>query len=236
MKNDKKILFISKLFKDRASYFGYYFEYLQKIDVENKKILHLGCGWDKRNIKDRIKNARIYSLDIDFKALKKNVNSFKVCGDAHCSPFKNESFDSIICEDFIEHVEFPDLLLSQISLLLKEKGEFIFTTPGGWSYVSIVSKLTPLRFHRWYNKIRGVDLNDIYPAFYRFNSKYRIKKESGKYGFSVEKIEIITGYPSYFNFSKTLTLIFGLFHYFISKIKFLNNIFGINIFCVLKKR
>lgn len=236
MGKNKKVNFISNLLKDQRPYFDIYFEYLEKIDNKSTRILHLGCGWDKRNIKDKIKFAGLYSMDIDSGAVIKNRNCLKVCGDGHHLPFKDESFDYIICEDFIEHIEFPEKLLKELHFVLKKNGEFVFVTPGGWSYIAIVSKLTPLGFHKWYNRKRGVDVNDIYPTFYRFNSKFKIKRKSLKHGFDINIILFITGYPSYFNFSKVLTIIFGYYHYLISKVKLLNNIFGINIFCVLKKK
>lgn len=236
MKKDRKVNFINNLFKGQRSYFDLYFEYLKKIDTKSTKILHLGCGWDKRNIKDKIKFSKLYSMDIDSEAVRKNRNDFKVCGDGHYLPFLQGSFDYVICEDFIEHIEFPEELLKELRFNLKKNGEFIFVTPGGWSYIAIISKLTPLGFHKWYNSLRGVDANDIYPAYYRFNSKFKIKRESLKYGFDIKSIVFITGYPSYFNFSKVLTIIFGYCHYLMSKVNLLNNIFGINIFCVLNKK
>jgi len=235
MKNSKRVKFVENLFGENRSYFKVYFKYLKTIDQKGKRILHLGSGWDKRNIGEKFKHAKLVSLDMDFNALRRNRNSVLVCGNAHTLPFLNEAFDYIICEDFVEHLEFPKLLLSELGSVLKKNGEFIFTTPGGWSYIAIVSKMTPLKLHKWYNRFRNVDTNDIYPAFYRFNSGWRIKKVSRKFGFSIKRLDFVTGYPSYFNFSKILSVIFGIFHYFISRIEFLNRTIGINIFCVLKK-
>ena len=236
MDKNKRIGFIDAFFKNQDSYFDCYFNYLKKIDLKGNKILHLGSGWDKRNVKELFLNAEIFSLDIDYIALNRNKNSLKVCGDAHSTPFLSGVFDHVICEEFIEHVEFPDRLLPELLRILKNGGEFIFTTPGGWSYISVISKLTPLGFHKWYNRIRGVDINDVYPAFYRFNSGFTIKRRSIKNGFEVKEIKYITGYPSYFNFSKILTTIFGIFHFIVSKINFLNNLIGVNIFCVINKK
>jgi len=231
-----KISFVENLFKDQFSYFSLYFNYLKSINHKGNKILHLGCGWDKRDIRIRLSNVDLVSIDIDFKAIDRNLNTLKVCGDAHSFPFLEETFDYIICEDFIEHVEFPQRLFSQLSIVLKKKGEFIFTTPGGLSYIAIISRLTPISFHKRYNRIRGVESVDVYPTFYRLNSRRKITRLSGQYGFEIKKIIFVTGYPSYFGYSKILTVLFGFIHYFLSKIKFINNIFGINIFCVIKLR
>lgn len=235
MKKNKSVKFIQDLFKTHRSHFDLYFDYLKQIDKDGVKILHLGCGWDKRKIESRINKGSLYSLDKDLSSIRKNINLLKVCGDAACIPFKKRSFDYIICEDFIEHDSDPAKLLNEAGYILKDHGEFIFVTPNGFSYISIISRLTPLGFHKWFNKIRSVDEGDIYPAYYRFNSRRKIEKVLTGSEFKIEKIEFITGYPSYFNFSRILTVIFGYCHYFISKVKFLNNTIGINIFCVLTK-
>ncbi len=117
-----KISFVENLFKDQFSYFSLYFNYLKSINHKGNKILHLGCGWDKRDIRIRLSNVDLVSIDIDFKAIDRNLNTLKVCGDAHSFPFLEETFDYIICEDFIEHVEFPQRLFSQLSIVLKKRG------------------------------------------------------------------------------------------------------------------
>ena len=236
MKKNKNVHFIQGLFKENRSHFDLYFEYLKQIDKDGAKILHLGSGWDKRKIMDRIIKASLYSLDMDMSAIRKNTNLLKICGDAACIPFKKCSFDYIVCEDFVEHIGDPFALLEEIKYILKDNGKFIFVTPNGYSYISVISRLTPLGFHKWFNKIRGVDESDIYPSYYRFNTKRKIEKVLAESKFEMEEIEFVTGYPSYFNFSRILTIIFGYCHYLISQVKIFNNTIGINIFCVLKKK
>lgn len=232
----KSVRFISSLFKGNSGYFEIYFKYINTIDRKGVLILHLGSGWDKRDVTETIRSAEIISIDRDLKSIKKNRNDLKICGDGHSLPLLEGSFDYVICEDLMEHIEYPEKLLKELNYILKDNGEVIFITPGGWSYISIVSKLTPLKFHKWYNnRLRGVDVNDIHPAYYRFNSVRAINRLSDSQGFKIKNIRFITGYPSYFNFSKILTIIFGLVHYLILKIGFLNKMIGINIFCVIKK-
>lgn len=44
-------------------------------------------------------------------------------------PFEDNSFDTIIAGDVIEHVENPSYLLREINRVLKEKGIFLLSTP-----------------------------------------------------------------------------------------------------------
>lgn len=218
------------------SYFEYYFNYMKEIDVRGKNILHLGSGWDKRSLNSLIKKARIFSIDIDFKAIQKNGGKFRVNGNGEIMPFLKNAFDYVISEDFLEHVRSPERLLDELNRVLTKRGEIVFTTPGGWSYIAIISRITPLGFHKWINKLRGVDTDDIYPTYYRFNSIFSIKSKGKRFGFSVKMFKMITGEPSYFSFSKILRSLFLVYHKFLAKIDILNKFFGINIFCVLKKK
>ncbi len=224
-----------KLFKNQKGYFDYYFNYLKKIDKKKNKILHIGSGWDKRKINEKIKNAKIFSLDIDFEATKKNNNILKINANAEKMPFKARTFDFIICEELMEHVKYPDKLLNEVFYILKEKGEFIVVTPNGWSYIAILSKLTPLWFHKYYNKLRGIEITDVYKTYYKFNSIYRIKKYSEKFNYTLKELKIVTGTASYFSFIKPIYYFVSFLHFILSKVGFLNRLFGINFFLCLKK-
>ena len=48
MDKNKKVEFIQNKFKSHKSHFDIYFDYLKSIDKDGVRILHLGCGWDKR--------------------------------------------------------------------------------------------------------------------------------------------------------------------------------------------
>ncbi len=44
-------------------------------------------------------------------------------------PFRAESFDLVICSDYLEHLENDDLCLEEIARVLKPEGQAIFVTP-----------------------------------------------------------------------------------------------------------
>ena len=52
--------------------------------------------------------------------------------DAARLPFKNQSFDRIICSEVLEHVPDPDLVLAEIERILKPGGLFIASVPRYW--------------------------------------------------------------------------------------------------------
>jgi len=70
-------------------------------------------------VRQGIKNARsIKPSNIDF-----------VVGDAENLPFKQNSFDTIICSEVIEHVPQPNILLIEANRVLSNNGFMILTAP-----------------------------------------------------------------------------------------------------------
>ncbi|ATU08089.1 class I SAM-dependent methyltransferase [Methanohalophilus portucalensis] len=64
-----------------------------------------------------------YSYDLTY---SKNVS---VIGDAHKLPFKNDSFDYIICNAVLEHVREPSIILSEIYRCVKSNGFVFISVP-----------------------------------------------------------------------------------------------------------
>ena len=49
--------------------------------------------------------------------------------DAHLSPFRNASFDNVICSEVLEHLHTPSDAISEVSRVLRSGGLFILTVP-----------------------------------------------------------------------------------------------------------
>lgn len=57
-----------------------------------------------------------------------NGNCRYVAGDAFALPYEDESFDSVMLLDFLEHVERPDLAIKEAARVLKPGGLMLFYT------------------------------------------------------------------------------------------------------------
>ena len=68
--------------------------------------------------------------------------------DAARLPFKNQSFDRIICSEVLEHVPDPDLVLAEIERILKPGGLFISKTvcnlPLKWRIMKLILPLVQM--------------------------------------------------------------------------------------------
>jgi hypothetical protein len=60
-----------------------------------------------------------------------------------------------------------------------------------------IARLTPTRFHRFYNRLRGRKSTDTFPTQYRANSAQAVRRLAGGTGFAVESVRRIEGRPEY---------------------------------------
>jgi len=74
----------------------------------------------------------IHGVDISTNALKKIKNpkiKIKVCDITTKLPYKNQSFNTVILTDVIEHILDVEKLLSEINRILKLQGKVLVVTP-----------------------------------------------------------------------------------------------------------
>lgn len=114
--------------------------------VKNKKILDVGCNYGEiENYLSR--ENQVTAIDIDETALKIGKKTFKnvtfIKASATNLPFRDKSFDFIICLAVLEHIKNDTLALKEMSRVLKDKGEIILAVPNEKAEL-IPSWLTPL--------------------------------------------------------------------------------------------
>jgi len=102
---------------------------VRKIIINNTNgyVLDLGCG-DKPFLPD-IRNQIKYYVGADHPdTLHLNIKVEVYCI-ADCLPFKNNSFDTVLLTQVIEHLENPLLALNEIQRILKQNGTLIISWP-----------------------------------------------------------------------------------------------------------
>jgi ubiquinone/menaquinone biosynthesis C-methylase UbiE len=106
---------------------------LQLADInDNDKVLEVGCGIG--NILERIPNGILYGADISavqieraVKRLGSKVTLVKAPGEA--LPFVDKFFDRILCTEVFEHVLEPELVIAEMSRVLKDEGIISLSIP-----------------------------------------------------------------------------------------------------------
>ena len=114
----------------------------KKIKCENLTILDLGSG-QGGTAKILSENNKVISLDLNIVRLKLQEdfkdNIQRVNGDALIVPLKADSFDLIILQDVIEHVNDPQSLIISLYSLLKKNGILYLSTPNRLSVFNVIS-------------------------------------------------------------------------------------------------
>jgi len=113
--------------------------------------LDAGCGFGRHSHEFYSRGAVLFSMDLDMESLKKtryilanyhdkNRGSEKRgflahSGDALRLPFRDETFDRIICSEVMEHVSDDNLACQEFSRVLKKNGRIAITVPTIFSEV-----------------------------------------------------------------------------------------------------
>jgi SAM-dependent methyltransferase len=152
-------------------------------------------------------------------------------------PFDDASFDGCISNFVLEHVDDPRTHLREVHRVLKPSGGYVIRTPNLFHYVSLVSALTPHRFHlRVANRLRNLDKNshDPYPTHYRLNTRRAVRRHARRAGLHVETLRLIEKEPSYGMSSRLLFLTFMAYERVVNATDLLADLRS-NILCVLRK-
>jgi SAM-dependent methyltransferase len=97
------------------------------------KMLDIGCGiGDMLAFRPNSVGADINVRNVDY---CKQIGLDAVVMAPNCLPFDHASFDSVLMDNVLEHIDEPGLLLAEIRRVLKPNGILLLGVPGirGWS-------------------------------------------------------------------------------------------------------
>jgi len=204
-------------------------------DLEKSKILDIGCG---SGYLGHIlhKKSKLY-IGIDFVDERVIKDSVFIKTNALNVPFRNNSFDIIICNHVIEHVNDQKKLLYEIDRLLKKDGICYITCPNKLWPIEPHLKLPflsylPKKMADVYVKITGKGKEyDIYPMIYsEFSGKLKML-------FNPKNLSLeILKNPKYYGFENKIYSVFTVSRYFPRFLLDIINNFLPNWIIILKKK
>ena len=145
--------------------------------------------------------AHIEGVDLDPRVTSNPNIDVGHVANAEAMPFADESFDVVIADNVAEHLENPDAVFAEIRRVLRPGGLFLFKTPNSSHYMPLISRLTPIGFHKFYNRLRGRNSEDTFQTCYRANSRARVLAIARRSGFKVDYVERVESRPEYLRIS-----------------------------------
>jgi SAM-dependent methyltransferase len=177
-----------------------YEELLTREVHRNTRWLDLGCGhqvlpaWRLEAERQLVSSCRrIVGLDYDWPSLLAHRTiQHRFRGDTRRLPFRDASFDLVTANMVVEHLDDPDVQFREVSRVLGPGGKFIFHTPNVRSYATMMTRLVPgpLRA-RLATLLDGRPLGDVFPAYYRANSRPRVEALARSAGLGVEQLTLL---------------------------------------------
>ena len=117
------------------------------------KILDVGfsSGTMHENVLEKFGKETVYGIDILFH--KKHVGNYAE-GSAEDMPYSDNSFDSILAGELIEHLENPEKFVKEAYRILTKGGVLVLSTPNKKSLINRVfhSYEMPLHLHLFYRE------------------------------------------------------------------------------------
>lgn len=185
-------------------------------------VLDVGCGRgalkeDPVNFRKSLKilknkTSKIIGIDVDNHA-KNNpfLDEFRLIN-ADSWPIESNSIELIVCDNVLEHIEYPEQFFFELTRVLKNGGYLCVRTSNRWSYIAMAASIIPAK---WHSRVllfaqNGRKDEDVFPTVYKCNSIRKLKKIMVVSGFDC----VVYGYeaePSYLSFSK-LAYFFGVMH------------------------
>ena len=94
------------------------------------KTLDVGCG--QKPYESLFKSSEYIGMDIEVSGHDHATSKVDLFYDGKVFPVKDNEFDSIVCNEVLEHVFNPDDFVSEINRVLKLNGYLLITVPFIW--------------------------------------------------------------------------------------------------------
>ena len=159
----------------------------------------------RRNLQSlRGKCRRLIGVDID-EVISRNpgLDEYHVIVPNGAIPLADDSVDMIVSDHTFEHINNPDIVISELNRILRPGGWLCARTPNRWGYIGLATNIIPNRWHEPFLRYLQPTRKqvDVFPTAYKLNSLRALS-----YYFSTDLWDhYIYGYfsePAYFGESK----------------------------------
>lgn len=196
-----------------------YAQMLSKLVPDRAAWLDAGCGHQVFKIKSTLEEAQIVSrtnlavgCDLDLQSLRMHRSfNLRACSDLRRLPFRSGGFNFITLNYVAEHLEDPNATFAELARVLRPGGTLVIVTPNALGYFVRLSRLghkfLPKSLIRRFILIREFrSPEDIYPTFYRANTRENLSCQLKDAGLTEEDFQMLRD-PAIFNFIAPLAVL-----------------------------
>lgn len=187
-----------------------------RLAQDSETILEIGCGRHGDLLGQlRRKMPQKMLIGVDPVAEECAGSGVKLIRGSACDmpEIPSQSVDLVFSRSVMEHIEDVDRCYREIKRILRPPGYYVFLTPSRWDYVSLIAQVVP---NAWHGAVVGATegraSEDVFPTFYRSNSKRDIELAADRAGFGVVALSYLGQYPAAFLFSETAFRIMSYYH------------------------
>jgi SAM-dependent methyltransferase len=144
--------------------------------------------------------ARLVGVDLTPGIRENDLVHHAILANVERLPFRDATFDLVISKFMVEHLDSPLGAFRELRRVTKPGGVLVIHTPNRYHYVAVIARLTPERFHEWFNACRGRDEVDTIPTRYRANDRRTLERLAHRSGYRVERLQLVEPRPSYLEF------------------------------------
>jgi SAM-dependent methyltransferase len=203
----------------------------------NARILEVGAGPTNATSAFLASLGEVHGVDVSREALGNIHLASSAIVEKDRYPFPDASFDVVVSNYVVEHVNDAKSHLAEVERVLSRGGRYIFRTPNLAHYVAIISRLTSHGIHKaWANRLRHLpsDNHEPWPTVYALNTPGAVRREARLAGLKVETLEMVEKEPSYGMLARPLFLGFMAYERIVNASDLLAPLRA-NMFVVLRK-
>jgi SAM-dependent methyltransferase len=202
-------------------------------------VLDAGCSRGKYSAGSNSdpRSYKVAGVD-NFGSVRQNFFlDYRVCGNVKELPFADASFDVVYARWLVEHLENPIMAFGEFHRVLKPGGRLALFTTNLLHYYGAVARVTPQWFHVWFNcQVRKFEEVDIFPTYYRANTRWKVHRLLRDVGFSASRIEIslVEGSSSVLRFNFVLHRMGQAYERVVKRFETLDS-FRMNLIAIARK-
>jgi SAM-dependent methyltransferase len=120
-----------------------------------------------------------------------------VVADLGALAFDDATFDLVFSKYMLEHLDDPVRAFRELRRVTKPGGHLVVHAPNRFHYYALAAKITPHRFHVWFNDKRGQAEEDTFETRYRANDRFALRRIAAASRWRIIELDLFETKPAY---------------------------------------